>query len=79
MMMSTVENIPQWAVCYIAYGDDSGITKEEKAMVDAFILSLNNNGWQICETPISGSENEFCRFPAFGDACATVDFEIYKN
>jgi hypothetical protein len=54
-------------------------TKEEKAMVDAFIFSLNNDGWQMCETPISGSENEFCRFPAFGDACATVDYEIYKN
>lgn len=73
-----IRNIPQWAVCYIAYGDDSGLTEEDKKMVDTFLATLKKDGWTICEAPIEGSENSFCRYPLFGLPCETVDYEIYK-
>ena len=29
--------VPEWAVCPLEYGDRSGITEREEAMLDAFI------------------------------------------
>lgn len=78
MKTEIIRNVPQWAVCYIAYGDDSGLTEEDKKMVDTFLDGLTQDGWNICESPIEGSENSFCRYPQFGLSCETVDYEIYK-
>jgi hypothetical protein len=73
-----IRNIPQWSICYLAYGDDSGLTTEDRKLVDDFLLDLHREGWQLCEGPIEGSENAFCRYPLFGLACSTVDYEAYK-
>lgn len=78
MKIDTIKNIPQWAISYIVYLDDSGLDEADKKMVDDFVIALANDGWTL-EYPINGTENTFCRFPAFGDACATVDFEIYHD
>ena len=80
MDITTIQDIPQWAVNYIVYGDDSGITEEEKMSVDTFLDELHSNGWRIGEAPIEDSEREFNRYPAFGDdCCATVDFYVYRD
>lgn len=79
IITDTIRNIPQWAVCYLAYGDDTGITDEDKKLVDDFVDELNKDGWRLCEAPIEGSENSFCSHPAFGLACDTVDYTIYKE
>lgn len=68
-----VEGIPNWATCYIMYGDDSGLTPEDVAMVDKFVQDLEKDGLRLSH-PISGSENEFNSYPAFGDACDTEDW-----
>lgn len=74
MKTITIRNIPQWSICYIAYGDDSGLTTEDKEQVDNFLLDLHREGWKLDERPIEGSENTFCRYPLFGLACSTVDY-----
>lgn len=78
MKIDTIKNIPQWAISYIVNLDDSGLDEADKKMVDDFVIALANDGW-ILEYPINGTENTFCSFPAFGDACATIDFEIYHD
>ena len=70
---NVVEGIPNWATCYIMYGDDSGLTLEDVAMADKFVKDLEKDGLRLSH-PISGSENEFNSYPAFGDACDTTDW-----
>lgn len=79
MDITTIQNVPQWAVAYIVYGDDSGIDDDEKMAVDAFLDELHGNEWRIGDI-VEDSEKEFCRYPAFGDdCCATVDFYVYRD
>ena len=73
MKTITIRNIPQWSLYYIAYGDDSGLTTEDKEQVNNFLLDLHREGWKL-NKPIEGSENTFCRYPLFGLACSTVDY-----
>lgn len=73
-----VRNVPQWAVCYLVNSDDSGLTPEDKSMVDRWVAELLAEGLELL-CPIDGSENEFCSAPAFGLACGTVDFVAAKS
>jgi len=70
---TTVERIPQWAVCYIVDGNDSGLTPDDKELVDDYVDRLEREGLGLV-CPMDGTENEFCAHPAFGLACETVDF-----
>lgn len=74
----TVEDIPQWAVCYIVNSDDSGLDPEGRKMVDDYVKRLLEKEHLRLVCPIDGSENEFCSAPAFGLACGTMDFEAEK-
>ena len=71
---TTVERIPRWAVCYLVNSDDSGLTPDDKKLVDDYVDRLLAEGLGLV-CPIDGTENEFCAHPAFGLACETVDFE----
>lgn len=71
---TTVERIPRWATCYIVNSDDSGLTPDDKKLVDDYVDRLLAKGLRLV-CPIDGTENEFCAHPAFGLACETVDFE----
>ena len=73
-----VRNVPQWAVNYLVNADSSGLTDEDRQMVDRWILKLAGEGLELL-CPIDGSENEFCSAPAFGLACGTVDFVAAKS
>lgn len=70
-----VEKIPVWAVCYIVNSDDSGLTPEDKKLVDDYVERLLNKERLRLICPIDGTESEFEPYPAFGLACGTVDFE----
>ena len=69
----TIRNVPQWATTYIAYNDDSGLTDEDKKLVDDFEQELLKQGLRLV-CPVEGSENEFEPYPSFGLACDTVDW-----
>ena len=70
----TITDIPDWATTYIMYGDmTEDMTDDDAEMVDAYLAKLAEQGISLIE-PIKGSENEFNSYPAFGDACATIDW-----
>ena len=73
-----VRNVPQWAVNYLVNANSSGLSDEDRQMVDRWILKLAGEGLELL-CPIDGSENEFCSAPAFGLACGTVDFVAAKS
>ena len=73
----TIENIPDWAASVLMYGDYSGLNEEDKALVDCFIDKMANDGYLLV-SPIDGTENEFCRNPAFGEACSTRSWTAHK-
>lgn len=67
-----VEDIPQWAVQYLLYGESDNLTAEDISLADAFCKEV---GGSFCSV-VEGSENDFCAHPAFGLACATVNMVI---
>ena len=74
-----VKSVPQWAVPYLVNSDDSGLTSEDKSLVDQWVAKLLANDGLELLAPIYGSENEFCFAPAFGLACGTVDFAARRT
>ena len=69
-----VDNIPDWSINYLVNSDDSGLTPEDKKMVDGYVDQLINKEHLRLLAPIYGTESEFERHPAFGLASGTVDF-----
>ena len=72
--LTPVKGVPQWAVNYLVYGDDSGLSPDDIGMVDRWVEGLRSGEGLELLCPIDGSENEFCSSPTFGPACGTVDF-----
>ena len=72
--LTPVRGVPQWAVNYLVYGDDSGLAKDDIGMIDKWTAELLAEEGLELLCPIDGSENGFCSSPAFGLACGTVDF-----
>ena len=68
-----VKNVPQYAACYIMYGDASGLEDSDIREIDAYTDMLRSEGMRLV-SPVEGSENEFCPHPAFGLACDTQDW-----
>jgi hypothetical protein len=71
---TTVEKIPQWAVCYLVNADDSGLETWDRALVDNYVNWLLEREGLRLVCPVDGTESEFEMHPAFGQACSTVDF-----
>ena len=70
---TTVKNVPVWAENYLYYGDDSGITDDDRKMVEAWVGELaKKNIRLVC--PDSDTYNEFNSDVAFGLKCATEDW-----
>lgn len=72
--LTPVKGVPQWAVNYLVYGDDSGLAPDDIGMVDRWVEGLRSREGLELLCLIDGSENEFSSSPAFGPACGTVDF-----
>ena len=73
-----VKGIPNWATCYIMYGDDSGLEDEDIKLVDEFLSDLDKDNIELV-SPIDGTEDEFNPYPAFGGACDTTDWSYRTN
>lgn len=69
----TIRNIPEWANCYLLYGDDSGLSEGDIYAVRDYVECLWRDGWRLL-APIDGTHDEFCARPEFGRACATSDW-----
>lgn len=68
----TVEDVPVWAVPYLAYGESDNLTEEDIRLADEF---MKRNGFgQLIDASNTYSERTYFRsHPAFGPACDCVD------
>lgn len=75
----TIEKIPDWAMCYLFYGDESGLDKEEKQMADQWERQMIESGFDLgLMEPVSW-EPYFSYHPAFGKGCNVYDVAIRKK
>ncbi len=72
----TFENIPQWAVTYLAYGDKDGLSDEDIALVDNWAKRNQINSFID-----AGEEHYFSSHPKFGPAsdCVTATFTLRER
>lgn len=68
--------LPEYAVCYLEYGDDSGLSEEDVRNIDAWRDSL-----ECDESPYSpsfdyGENRYFTSYPAFGLPCDCIDLTV---
>ena len=72
----TIEKIPVWAMYYLVNGDYSGITEEDKAIVDEW-WERNN---VVSVSPVSDEENNshpyFSHYPAFWLGSDVIDCNV---
>lgn len=67
--MEYVEDFPEWAVCYLVYGEDPSLSDEEREEIDGW---MEDNGYaRLVSDGEEYNRDEFNKFPAFGKACAT--------
>lgn len=66
--------IPSWALAYLINGDDSGLSDEDRKMVDEWVAS-----WgcpiDVCNAE-EGSEPFLCSHPEFGLACDVEECDV---
>ena len=67
-------DIPQWAQCFIEYGDGSGLSDEDEALVTEWLNAVVEEHGAVCFA--WGSVNEFCTQPEFGLACGTFNTDV---
>ena len=65
---------PAWAISYAYYGDCSGLTDEEIALVDDFMDGVRIIS--IDSPPSDDIETYFEPYPLFGLACDCVDITV---
>lgn len=68
-----VEDFPQWALYYAVYRDSTGITHEEKKMIQDWMKENN-----VCCVDVLSEESHFSGYPAFGDACECERVRCYN-
>ena len=64
----TIENIPDWAIYYMVYGEGDDLTDEDKAEVDEYMKA---NGLRRAVSVDEESKNDFCANPEFGKGSGT--------
>lgn len=74
-----IEQIPDWAMCYLFYGDESGLDEEEKQMADQWERQMIESGFDLgLMEPVSW-EPHFSYYPAFGKGCNVYDVAIREK
>lgn len=75
MKTDIVEDVPCWATVYLMYGDDTGLSEEDKKECDELVADLRKQGMVLIE-PIEESHSGFNSWPAFGLACDTENWVV---
>ena len=73
-------DIPEWAVCALAYGDYSALAEEDEKTLNDWTASLKKDGY-VWDIVFTSDTDEFNPYPAFGLACATCKATVvyYKK
>ena len=74
--MEYVEDFPTWAITYCIYDDSSGMSDEDKKIVDDW---MEENGYSHIADVVENTRNEFNKYPAFGLACETETVVMAKQ
>lgn len=71
------ENIPEWAIYFLEYGDDDGLTEKE---VDE-LINFTDINFPVGYTMSVQWDNfrDFDSHPAFGLPCKTYHVDFYVN
>lgn len=72
----TTEDVPEWAVPYLEYGEPSGLLEEEQEEIDEWLDGNFPNGY-VCEY-LWNDTTEFNRYPLFGKPCRTIKTNFYE-
>lgn len=80
-MESTIKRIPAWSLCYIEYGDESGLTDEDVQQVKDFYEMYRLHGMEIQYiSPVHDKDENFEEYflssPAFGLPGSVVDCHV---
>ena len=70
------EDFPTWAIVYCMYDDSSGMSDEDKKLVDEF---MEDNGYGELVNAFEETKNDFNNYPAFGLACETETVVMRKK
>lgn len=69
------DDLPSYAVCYVEYGNEDGMSEEDIKLCDEWLASLSEGGQLHFEY---GEESYFTKSPAFGLACDCVEVKVYQ-
>lgn len=69
-MIKRYENFPEYAVCYLMYNDDSGLSEEDKDNINKWLINENLESFSLVDV---SEDSYFSGFPQFGLACNCVD------
>lgn len=69
-MIKRYENFPEYAVCYLMYNDDSGLTQEDKDNINQWLIDENLDSSSLADV---SEDHYFSGFPQFGLPCDCVD------
>lgn len=71
----TFDNIPEWAIYALEYGNECGtLTEEDIALINAFVRENFPNGYYMSVK--WDNYNAFTTHPAFGKPCGTYEVEF---
>lgn len=74
----TVENIPEWAVVYLEYGEGD-YDDEDIELMNSWIDTMQECGYDMGCIDYIDEEPSFTSCPAFGLPCDCYKARIYRN
>ena len=77
MKKETFDNIPEWAIYFLAYGESDELTEEEVDEVTTFTTINFPVGYTMDVQ--WDNYREFDTHPAFGQPCKTYQVDFYKH
>lgn len=73
----TTEQVPEWAVVYLEYGDSSSMTDDEVAAINEWLEDTFPSTGFICDFHFD-DVTEFCTHPLWGLPCKTITTDFYE-
>lgn len=73
----TIENIPEWAISYLEYGEGD-YSLEDVELIEAWIDTMTEYGYNVNGIDYIDEEAHFTSCPAFGLPCDCYTARIYK-
>lgn len=75
------DRFPDYAACYLEYGDESGLNEEDIKNIDSWVKSIEDNNPEIKGALCFeyGEETGFTYYPEFGLGCNCIKIKVFAN